>query len=167
MSKGEIVKKETGLERSLVKGMLAGLMGGVVGAGAKSAVEKMYKRRTNGEREHLTAVAIRISGGVGHELTEAEQAVALQTIHLGFGAVAGAAYGGVVEYFPAATAKEGAAFGMALSSMKQGTALPGMRLFTRPDGADAAFEKKSEMVTYVVYGLITETVRRFVRKRLG
>jgi putative membrane protein len=111
----------------------------------------------------LTALAQQISG---HELTEGEKEVALQTIHLGFGAVAGAAYGGVVEYFPAATAKEGAAFGMALSSMKQGTALPGMRLFVRPT-KQTWFERRSEMVTYVVYGLITETVRRVVREQLG
>ena len=166
MSKGEIVKKKAGSERSLLKGMVAGLIGGVVAAGAKSVVEKMYKRRKDGEPEPLTALAIRISGGAGHELTEGEKEVALQTIHLGFGAVAGAAYGGVVEYFPSAAAKDGAAFGMALTSLKQGTALPGMRLFTGPR-EQPWFEQKSEMVTYVVYGLITETVRRFVRKRLG
>lgn len=149
-----------------MKGMVAGLVGGVVAAGAKSVVDRVYKSRSDGQPEPLTALAVKISGGVGHELTEAEKAMALQTIHLGFGAVAGAAYGGVAEYFPAATAKDGAAFGMALTSLKQGTALPGMRLFTGP-AEQTGWERRSEMVTYVVYGLITETVRRFVRKRLG
>ena len=149
--------------RSLAKGMLAGLIGGVVAAGAKSLVEKISRSQRNVHSQPLTALAQRISG---HELTEGEKEVALQTIHLGFGAVAGAAYGGVVEYFPAATAKEGAAFGMALSSLKQGTAVPGMRLFMGPM-KQTWFERRSEMVTYVVYGLITETVRRVVREQLG
>jgi putative membrane protein len=166
MSKGEIVKaREKTHDRSLAKGMLAGLIGGVVAAGAKSVVERVYRRRDGG-REPLTLLAERVSGEVGHELTEGERAVALQTIHLGFGAVAGAAYGGAVEYFPAANAREGAAFGMALASLKQGTALPGMRLFMKP-AEQTWFERRSEMVTYVVYGLITETVRRVVRKQLG
>jgi putative membrane protein len=72
----------------------------------------------------------------------------------------------VVEYFPAATEKDGAAFGMALSSLTHGTMLPAMGLSVEPE-AQTARERTSEMATHVVYGVVTETVRRVVRRMLG
>ncbi len=69
--------------------------------------------------------------------------------------------GGVL---PDATAKDGANFGMALATLTHATVLPAMGLSaeqrSRVCGSD------SEMVSHVVYGMMTETVRRFVRKRL-
>ena len=67
---------------------------------------------------------------------------------------------------PAATSKDGAAFGMALSSLTHGTALPAMGLSAEPEDQTAR-ERTSEMATHVVYGVVTETVRRVVRKMLG
>src|ERR1700733_1872627 len=95
-----------------------------------------------------------------------QKTAAVESIHWGFGALAGAAYGGVVEYFPAATSKDGAAFGMALSSLTHGTALPAMGLSAAPEDQTTR-ERTSEMATHVVYGVVTETVRRVVRKMLG
>jgi putative membrane protein len=44
--------------------------------------------------------------------------------------------------------------------------LPAMGLSAEP--AEQTFrEKTSEMATHVVFGVVTETVRRFVRKLLG
>jgi putative membrane protein len=70
-----------------------------------------------------------------------------------------------VEYYPAATVRDGAGFGMALSSLTQGTVLPAMGLAAKPEDQTAR-ERTSEMASHVVYGVVTETVRRVVRRIL-
>jgi putative membrane protein len=64
----------------------------------------------------------------------------------------------VAEYFPAATAKDGASFGLTLGTVAQ-------KLSGEAE-AEGFVEKTSGIAAYVFYGLATETVRRFVRKRL-
>jgi len=155
--------EETTRGRSLAKGLLAGLIGGLVATAAKTVAERIYPPRTHGEPEPPEVLAEKIAG---HELAVRPKTAAAESIHWGFGALAGAAYGGVVEYFPAATSKDGAAFGMALSSLTHGTALPAMGLSAAPEDQTTR-ERTSEMATHVVYGVVTETVRRVVRKMLG
>ncbi len=162
----EAVEQEEVLAKSIVKGMLAGLIGGLVATAAKSIAEKVYPPRTEGQPEPPAVLAERISGEFGHHLSSGEKTVATEAIHWGFGALTGAAYGALAEYFPAATAKEGASFGLALATLTHETALPAMGLAAEPD-EQTTREHTSEMATHVVYGLMTETVRRFVRKRLG
>jgi putative membrane protein len=159
--KVRVEKKTRG--RSLAKGLLAGLIGGLVATAAKTLAERVYPPRTHGEPEPPEVLAEKIAG---HELALVEKTAAAESIHWGFGALAGAAYGGVVEYFPAATEEEGAAFGMALGSLTHGTALPAVDLSAEPEDQTVR-ERTSEMASHVVYGVVTETVRRVVRKMLG
>jgi putative membrane protein len=155
--------EETTYGRSLAKGLLAGLIGGLVATAAKTLAERIYPPRTHGEREPPTLLAERVAG---HELTAPQKEIAIETIHWGFGALTGAAYGALAEYYPAATAKDGAGFGMALSSLTHGTVLPAMGSSAEPE-EQTARERTSEMASHVVYGVVTETVRRVVRKMLG
>lgn len=148
--------------RSLAKGLLAGLIAGVVATAAKSLAERIYRPRTHGEPEPPELLAERIAG---HELSATQLAVASEGIQWGFGAVTGAAYGALAEYYPMATAKDGANFGMALATLTHATVLPAMGLSAEHE-EQSVRERSSEMVSHVVYGMITETVRRFVRKRL-
>jgi putative membrane protein len=154
---------ETTYGRSLAKGLIAGLIGGLVATAAKTLAEKIYPPRVHGELEPSEELAERIAG---HELMEPQKEAAVESIHWGFGALTGAAYGALVEYYPSATAKDGAGFGMALSSLTHGTMLPAMGLVAEPE-QQTARERKSEMATHVVYGVVTEMVRRVVRKMLG
>jgi putative membrane protein len=158
--KHELTKTTDG--RSLAKGLLAGLIGGLVATAAKTWVEKIYPPRTHGEQEPPELLAERVAG---HELVGPQREVAVEAIHWGFGALTGAAYGALVEYYPAATAKDGATFGMALSSLTHGTVLPAMGLAAKPE-EQTTRERTSEMATHVVYGVVTEAVRRVVRKML-
>jgi putative membrane protein len=80
-------------------------------------------------------------------------------IHWGFGLAVGAAYGAVAEYFPAATSKDGAGFGMVLGSLTGEAAPPA-------PGAVEQDNQAGEITSYVAYGVTTEFVRSFVRKRL-
>jgi putative membrane protein len=149
--------------RSLAKGLLAGLIGGLVATAAKTLAEKVYPPRTHGEPEPPAVLADKLAG---HHLIGAEKEGAVEAIHWGFGALTGAAYGALAEFYPAATAKDGAGFGMALASLTHESALPAMGLSDEPEHQTVR-ERTSEMATHVVYGMVTETVRRVVRKMLG
>ena len=149
--------------RSLAKGLLAGLIGGLVGTVAKTLAEKLYPPRTHGEPEPSVLLAEKLAG---HELVGPQREVAVEAIHWGFGALTGAAYGALAEFYPAATAKDGAGFGMALVSLTHESALPAMGLSAQPE-EQTTRERTSEMTTHVVYGMVTETVRRVVRRVLG
>ncbi len=149
-------------EKSLAKGLLAGLIGGLVATAAKSIGEKIYPPRTHGEPEPPELLAEKIAG---HELSGPAKAIAAETIHWGFGAGVGAAYGALAEYFPAATAKDGASFGIALATLTHEGALPAMGLSAPPE-EQTTREHTSEVATHVLFGIVTELVRRYVRKML-
>jgi putative membrane protein len=163
----KIVKRDdAAVKRSLAKGMLAGLIGGVAAMAAKTIAERAYSQRPHEETEQRSGLRKLLPGGGHHELAVREKTATEEAIHWGFGAVAGAAYGGVAEYFPAVTAKDGAKFGLTLATLTSEASLPGMRFFMRSK-EQSPLERASGMATHVVYGLITETVRRVVRKQLG
>jgi putative membrane protein len=149
-------------EKSFVKGLVAGLVGGLAATAAKSLAERIYPPRVEGQPEPPEVLAAKIAG---HELDGPAKALAAGTIHWGFGATAGAAYGVLAEYFPAATAKDGASFGLALEALTHEGALPALGLSAAPE-EQTAREHTSEMATHLVFGVVTETVRRFVRKML-
>ena len=148
--------------RSLAKGLLAGLVAGLVATAAKSAVEKVYPPRTHGEPEPPSVLA---NKAAGHELAPVPKAVATESIHWAFGAAAGAAYGAVAEFYPAASSRGGVNFGMALMGLTHESALPAMGLAAAPQ-AQTSRERTSEMASHIIYGLVAEGTRRFVRKRL-
>lgn len=150
-------------KKSVAKGMLAGLIGGLVATAAKSIAEKIYPPRTHGEPEPPVVLAEKVAG---HELSGSTKTAAAEGIHWGFGALTGAAYGALAEFYPAATSKEGATFGLTLASLTHQSALPAMGLSADPD-QQTFREQTSEMVTHVVYGVVTEIVRSVVRRVLG
>jgi putative membrane protein len=157
MSEAEV---EVAQPRSLAKGLVAGLIGGLVGTLAKTLAERMFPPRTHGEPEPPEVAAERVAG---HPLDANTKAVAAEGIHWGFGAAVGAAYGALAEYYPAATSKEGASFGMALEALTHESALPALGLSAEPENQTAR-ERASEMTSHVVYGVTTEFVRSVVRK---
>ncbi len=149
-------------ERSLAKGMFAGLIGGLVATAAKSVGERFFPPRTHGEPEPTEVLAEKVAG---HSLAPTQKSAAAESIHWGFGALTGAAYGGLAEYFPQATQKEGASFGLALATLTHGNALPALGLSADPEHQTTR-EHTSEMATHVLYGVVTEVVRSSVRRFL-
>jgi putative membrane protein len=155
MSKVAVVKK-----KSLAKGLIAGLIGGLVATAAKTFAERMFPPRSHGEPKPPDLLTERVAR---HELTPAMKTAATEAIHWGFGATVGAAYGVMAEYYPAATAKEGASFGLAVGTLIHEGALPAIGL-SADHGDETLRERTSEMTSHVVYGVVTEFVRRFVRR---
>jgi putative membrane protein len=148
--------------KNLGKGIVAGLIGGLVATAAKSFAERIYPPRIAGEPEPPATLADKLAG---HELAPAPKAAVAESIHWAFGAAAGATYGAIAEFYPAATGRDGINFGMTLMAITHEGALPALGLAAKPsDQSDR--EKSSEMVTHVVFGLVAETVRRVVRSRI-
>src|ERR1700761_7653866 len=150
-------------KRSVVKGALAGLIGGLAGAGAKTVAEQIYPPHRAGQTPSPIVLAERIAG---HPLDATEQRLARESIHWAFGALAGAIYGAMVEYEPSFGAWKGAAFGITLNKMTHESLLPKMEL-SAPTEAQPARERISEWVSHAVYGVVTDSVRRAVRKGLS
>jgi putative membrane protein len=148
--------------RSLWKGLLAGVVAGLIATAAKSLAEKVYPPRTHGEPEPPEELAERIAG---HPLDSETKEVAAETIHWAFGALTGAAYGALAEFYPKATAKEGASFGLALMTLTHESALPSMGLAAPPE-EQTTREHTSEAASHLIYGTVAERVRSVVRKAL-
>jgi len=147
---------------ALLKGLAAGVVGGIVATAAKSFAEKLYPPRVHGEPEPPEVTAEKIAG---HSLDSETKAVAGETIHWVFGAVAGGFYGVLAELYPQITAKSGATFGLTLMSLTHEGALPQLGLTEPPE--DHSFrEHTSEATTHIVYGVVTEKVRGLVRGML-
>jgi putative membrane protein len=152
----------TSTQRSLAKGLLAGLVAGLVATAVKSMAEKMYPPRIHGELEPPEVLAEKLAG---HDLDDDTKLIASKAIHWGFGAMAGAAYGALAEYYPAATAKEGASFGLALMTLTHETALPVMGLSAASEDQTTR-EHMSEAATHLLFGVVAEKVRKLARRIL-
>jgi len=157
---GEMVGQPS---RSLAKGLLAGLAAGVAGTIAMTFAERMFPPHPEESQEQPAELfAEKIAG---HELSPEVRELAVEGIHWGLGIAAGAVYGMLAEYYPAATSKEGASFGIALEALTHEKALPALGLL-RPKEDQTMRERASEMTSFVVFGVAAEIVRSFVRKRL-
>jgi putative membrane protein len=148
--------------RSIAKGAVAGLIGGILATAVKSAVEKAYPPQAHGEPKPSALLDRKIAG---HELSLRQKQIAQTTLHWSFGAAAGAAYGAVAEYYPPATSKQGASFGIALVALTHDNTLPIFGSIAKPE-AGSTRERSSELASNIAYGIVTETVRSIVRRLL-
>jgi putative membrane protein len=150
----ESTASATSRERSLAKGLAAGLVAGLVGVAAKTLAERMF--------EHST----REAEPAGDWLAKRSQFTGdAESIRWEFGAFTGAAYGALAEFYPAATAREGAAFGIAIETLTHEVPLPALGI-SIPVGSESTRERVSEMTSHVIFGVTVEFVRRIVRKML-
>ena len=144
-------------ERSLAKGLAAGLIAGLVGVAAKTLAERMFQHRSANEAQPAGDWLAKRSGS--------SNATPGERIPWEFGAATGAAYGALAEFYPAAAAKEGAAFGMAVETLTHETPLPALGI-SLPIGSESTRERVSAMTSHVIFGVTVEFVRRIVRKVL-
>jgi putative membrane protein len=149
--------------RSLWKGLVAGLAAGVAATAAKTLAEKFYPPRIHGESKPPELLTERIAG---HPLEHTTELVASEGIHWGFGAAAGAFYGALAEFYPAATSKEGANFGLVLMALTHQGILPAMGL-SAPAEEQSEREQTSEAATHLIFGVVGERVRRIVRDMIN
>jgi putative membrane protein len=155
-----LVKSSPKPSRSLAKGITAGLIGGVIATAARALAQRAYPPRPHSQRElpepssgepTTRAIALR------------KKVTGSRALPWAVGAAAGAAYGAVAEYYPPATSKDGASFGMALGALSQDGPLTAIGLVPP---TETTREKTSAMTSFVIFGVVTETVRRVVRRVL-
>lgn len=101
----------------------------------------------------------------GRHLSLEEQQKGGPVVHYGFGALAGAVYGGLAEAAPAVTSGLGTAFGTALFASADLVAVPALRL-SPPLKEFPAKTLATPFAAHLVYGATTELVRRVLRKVL-
>jgi putative membrane protein len=134
----------------------------LVATAAKSVAEKFYPPHSNSEPEPSELLTERIAG---QPLDPSTEQAASEAIHWGFGAAAGAFYGALVEFYPAATSKEGANFGLTLMALTHEGVLPAMALGPPPE-QQTEREQSSEAVSHLIYGVVAERIRSIVRSLL-
>jgi len=155
-------KRSKARKRSMLKGALAGLVGGIAGSGAKLLAERIYPPRIEGQAPPPVVLAERIAG---RPLDAGETQAVTRGMHWTFGAIAGAVYGAAVELEPRAGAWRGAGFGLALNTVTHEPLLPKMGL-AEPSVRQRTQERQSEWLSHAVYGVVTDAVRRLVRRGL-
>lgn len=155
--KVSIEPPEHGIQPDFWRGALAGLMGGIAGAAAKLLVEQIIPPRAEREDALPEKAAV-------HSLEKTERQVARHSIHWSLGPLIGAAYGAAVEFEPELTVRHGAAFGLGLNGLSHKHLLPIFGL-PAPVDKEPKQERLSDVASLLVYGVVTETVRRMIRGR--
>ena len=146
--------------KSLARGLIAGLIGGLAATAAKALAERIFPPHTHGELEPQKLAVELVAGDT---LPPVAKARLSEGLRWGLGAAAGATYGAVAEFYPEATARHGASFGLAMEALSHEAALPALGLAAQPEDQSVR-EHGSEITSYVVYGVTAELVRRLVRR---
>ncbi len=165
-------------EMSVWRGVLAGLVGGVIAAGAMSLVhkgltgigadakqQKPWPDQPQ-EEDATVKVADRIARWILHRpLSEDQKPLAGNLVHYAFGASVGALYGGVADVVPRVTTATGLPFGVAVWLGAHVITVPALGL-AEPPTRRRLSEEGLEFVLHLVYGAVTELVRRLARRVL-
>ena len=160
------------------RGILAGLVGGVIAAGGMSLVHKGLGRVMAGtsqpapsaEPQQSEDATVRVADGITRwlmkrPLPEDKKPLAANVVHYAFGAGVGGLYGGVAEVWPRVTAALGLPFGLSVWLGAHVIVVPALGL-TAPPIRQPLSKEAPELFLHLVYGAVTEVVRRLVRRAL-
>lgn len=165
---------------SILKGVLAGAIGGAAGTAAMNyahiawnkAEAKLQEGDGTGSAEQSGEPATAKTAGrltesfLDRPLTSREKAIAAQIVHWSMGSGSGAVYGGLAARYPAVASGAGLPFGLTLWAVADEIAVPAAGLSPPPGEVSATMHTKA-LAAHLVYGLVTELVRRRVVRILG
>jgi putative membrane protein len=164
-------------EPELTKGLVAGIAGGLLASFLmeqfqsfwNSASKKLNPRQDHNQSKEDTATvkaAKAISTGLIHQkIPDADKAAAGEIMHYLMGGSSGAIYGVAAELTPLATAGEGLAFGTTVWAAADNAIVPALGLAKPPTKTPMSMHVYA-LSSHLVYGFITETVRRAIRAAL-
>jgi uncharacterized membrane protein YagU involved in acid resistance len=164
-------------EIDIMKGLLAGVAGGLLAsflmeqfqAAWSAASEAIQPSKKQGGRKSEPATvkaANAISEKItGHEVPADYKPIAGEAVHYGMGAASAAAYGVLAEVTPIVTIGNGAGFGTGVWLLADELAVPAAGLSKSPKEFPLTTHIYA-FTSHLVYGWITETVRRAVRRAL-
>ncbi len=148
-----VLKGEHNPEADVARGVVAGLAGGLVGAFAKTIIERFFPIKP-------TDPSIRRALQLG----DTELAVDLDTRDIVTGILIGGAYGAAAELAPEVTAGNGLGLGSAVYGINNaGEIMDHSKVELKPHEENEAHELLSDLV----YGLVVEYVRDSVRARFN
>ena len=151
------------------RGIIAGLVGGVIAAGAMSLVHKGFSAPST-EQQRSEDATVMVADGVSRWLMnrpvpQDKKPLAGTIVHYAFGAGVGALYGGLADVAPRVTVALGLPFGVSVWLGAHVIMVPALGLAAPPTRQPASKEAL-EFVLHLVYGGVTEVVRRLVRRAL-
>jgi putative membrane protein len=164
-------------ETDILKGMVAGVAGGLLASflmgqfqaawSATSQALSSTKRRGGRKPDPATvkaanAVAEKVSG---RKIPADYKPIAGEAVHYGMGAGSAAVYGALAEVAPVVTIGEGTGFGTGVWLLADEVAVPAAGLSKSPKEIPLTTHVYA-LASHLVYGWITETVRRAVRRAL-
>ncbi|MEO8439234.1 MAG: DUF1440 domain-containing protein [Spartobacteria bacterium] len=164
-------------ETDMMKGLLAGVAGGILAsflmeqfqAAWSAATEAMSSEKKRGGRKPDPATvkaANLISEKVtGRKVPTDYKPLAGEAVHYGMGATSAAVYGVMAEVAPIVTIGDGVAFGTGVWLLADEMAVPAAGL-SKPPKEIPLTGHLYALASHLVYGWITETVRRAVRRAL-
>src|SRR5262245_28041362 len=163
-------------EIDIMKGLLAGVAGGLLAsflmeqfqAAWSAAAQKISSSKKRGGKSDPTTVkaANLISEKItGHKVPRDYKPLAGEAVHYGVGTGSAAVYGILAEVAPVITIGDGVAFGTGLWLVADELAVPAAGLSKSPKEIPVTTHAYA-LASHLVYGWITETVRRAVRRAL-
>jgi putative membrane protein len=158
---------------SIWRGAVVGLGAGLLAAGAMSLAHKGVTAVTGplsppgeaGDDATVKVADLLVHALAGRPLPEPAKPQAGTLVHYAFGAGVGALYGGLAERAPRVTGALGLPFGLAVWLGAHVIAVPAAGLAPPPIRRPLAAEA-SEFVLHLVYGGVTEILRRVGRGRV-
>jgi putative membrane protein len=149
-----------------LRGFLVGAAGGLVGAAAMGpsyrVVAKLMPKSSPPAEDATEKVADAVATKfTGRKLGRIKKKMGGQIVHLAFGASMGALYGLLAERLPAIRAGGGVLLGTSLYLGAHGVTVPALGLAPGPVESGPA-QESPEFAAHLVYGFVTETVRRLL-----
>jgi len=157
------------------RGVIAGLVGGVIAAGAMSTVHKSLVGIISGTRQPVPTAnqqqdddaTVKVAAGItrwlfGRPVSENRKPLAGHLVHYAFGGSVGALYGGISVLAPRVTVAFGLPFGIAVWLGAHVIMVPALGLAPPPTRQPPSKEAM-EFFLHLIYGSVTETVRRLFR----
>jgi type IV secretory pathway TrbD component len=164
-------------EIDLMKGLLAGVAGGLLASflmeqfqaawSVASEAMRSSKKRAGRKPDPATVKAANVVSEkiTGRKLARNYKAIAGEAMHYGMGASSAAVYGVLAEVVPIVTTGNGVGFGTGVWLLADEVAVPAAGLSKPPMEIPLATHLYA-LASHLIYGSITETVRRAVRRAL-
>lgn len=164
-------------ETDLVKGLLAGLAGGLLASflmeqfqsAWSAAADAMQPGKKRGGRKPdpatVKAANVVFEKVAGRKVPHDYKPIVGEAVHYGMGATSAAVYGALAEVTPLVTVGDGMGFGAGVWLLADEIAVPAAGLSKPPKEIPVSTHIYA-LASHLVYGWITETVRRAVRRVL-
>lgn len=164
-------------ETDIMKGLLAGVAGGLLASflmeqfqvawSAVSEAINSSKKRGGRKPDPTTVKAANLVSEkiTGRKIPADYKPIAGEAVHYGVGASSAAVYGVLAEVAPIVTIGDGTGFGTSVWLLADELAVPASGL-SKPAREIPVTTHVYALASHLVYGWITETVRRAVRRAL-